>query len=139
MPFDVTAACSRGPVSAKSMSSLAGANPLYQGVEACDLQAIGEYIRMPLQNHYYTKVVLSDKAPVDDSLSSHEIQLILGSPTKLAESALVEFATEFTRHMRMNQGWSTEHVHVEPIESGELPPLGEPTRTEGELKVWIVE
>jgi len=102
-------------------------------------QAIGEYKTMPLQNHYYTKVVLSDKTPVDDSLSSREIQLILGSPTKTAESDLVEFATEFTRHMRMNQGWNTEHVHVEPIQFGELPPLGEPTHTEGELKVWIVE
>ena len=94
---------------------------------------------MPLQDHYYTKVVLSDKAPVDDSLSSREIQLILGSPKKIAESELVDFATEFTRHIRMNQGWSTEHVHVEPIEFGELPSLGEPTHTEGELKAWIVE
>ena len=94
---------------------------------------------MPLQNDYYAKVVLSDKSPVDDSLSSREIQLILGNPTKLAESDVVEFATEFTRHMRMNQGWGTEHVHVEPIEFGELPSLGEPTHTEGELKVWVVE
>ena len=119
------------------MSSLAGTNPLYQGAEACDLQAIGEYMRMPLPSHYYTKVVLSDKAPVDDSLSSHEIQLILGSPTKLAESALVEFATEFTRQMRMNQEWSTEHTHVEPVEFGELPPLGEPTHTEGDLRLGL--
>jgi hypothetical protein len=94
---------------------------------------------MPLQNDHYTKVVLSDKAPVDDSLSSREIQLILGSPTKIAEATLVKFATEFTRHIRVNQGWSTEHVDVEPIAFEELPSLGEPTHTEGELKVWIVE
>lgn len=94
---------------------------------------------MPSENHHYTKVVLNDNMPVDDSLSGREIQLIIGSPSKMAEPALVEFATEFTRHIRMNQGWSTVHVIVEPIEFQELPALGQPTHTEGDRNTWIVE
>jgi hypothetical protein len=94
---------------------------------------------MPSENHYYSKIILNDNVPAEDSLSGREIQLIVGSPTKLGESALVEFASEFTRHARMNQGWSTVQVTVEPIELQELPPLGPPTHTEGDLSAWIVE
>jgi len=71
---------------------------------------------MPAENYCYTKVVLNDNMPVDDSLSGREIQLIVGSPSKMAESTLVEFASQFTRDMRTKQGWSTVHVIVEPIE-----------------------
>jgi hypothetical protein len=101
--------------------------------------AIAEYRRMPSENHHYTKVVLNDNMPADDSLSGREIQLIIGSPSKMAEPALVEFATEFTRHIRMTQGWSTVHVIVEPIEFQELPALGQPAHTEGDRNTWIVE
>ena len=75
--------------------------------------------------------------PADDSLSGREIQLIVGSPSKMAESALVEFASQFTRDMRTNQGWSTVHVIVEPIELQK--PLGNPTHTKGDMNAWIVE
>jgi hypothetical protein len=107
-------------------------------VSTCDHPAVGEYRRMPLENHYY-KVVLNENMPVDDSLSGREIQVIVGSPAKLAESTLVDFATEFTKHIRMNQGWRTLQVNVEPMEFQELPPLGKPTHTEGDLNAWMVE
>ena len=94
---------------------------------------------MPSENHYYSKVILNDNAAADDSLSGREIQVIVGSPTKMAESALIEFASDITRHTRMNQGWSTVQTTVEPIEEQELPPLGAPTHTEGDVKAWIVE
>ena len=94
---------------------------------------------MPSENQHYSKIILNDNMPADDSLSGREIQLMVGSPTKMAESALIEFATEFTRHTRMSQGWSTVHETVEPIDLQELPPLGAPTHTEGDVKVWIVE
>jgi hypothetical protein len=94
---------------------------------------------MPSENHHYSKIILNDNVPVEDSLTGREIQLIVGSPSKLTESSLVEFASEFTRHIRMNQGWSTVHVTVEPIEHQELPTLGTPTHTEGDLNAWIVE
>jgi hypothetical protein len=94
---------------------------------------------MPSENHYYSKIILNDNIPVDDSLAAREIQVIVGSPTKMAESALIEFASEITRHTRMNQGWSTVQTTVESIEQQDLPPLGAPTHTEGDVKAWIVE
>jgi hypothetical protein len=110
-----------------------------QGSRLVITRTTADDCKMPSENHYYAKVVLNDNMPADDSLSGREIQLIVGSPSKLAESALVEFATEFTRHIRMNQGWSTVHVMVEPIDFQELPVLGQPTHTEGDQKTWIVE
>jgi hypothetical protein len=94
---------------------------------------------MPSENHYYSQIILNDNMPADDSISGREIQLIVGSPAKMEDSALVEFASDFTRHMRMNQGWKTVHATVEPIEVQQLPPLGSPTHTQGDLNAWIVE
>ena len=94
---------------------------------------------MPPENYCYAKVVLNTNMPVDDSLSAREIQLIVGSPSKIADAALIEFASEFTKLRRMNQGWSTVQAVVEPMEFQELPPLGDPSHTEGELSAWIVE
>jgi hypothetical protein len=94
---------------------------------------------MPPENHYYVKVLLNENMPVGDSLSGREIQLIVGSPSKIAEATLNEFASEFTRHTRMNQGWTTLQVIVEPMEYQELPPLGKPTHSEEGLTAWIIE
>jgi hypothetical protein len=94
---------------------------------------------MPSENHYYSKIILNDNSPAEDSLSGREVQLIVGSPEKVEESALVEFASEFTKHVRTNQGWSTVHVTVEPIAIEDLPVLGAPSHTEGDMKAWIVE
>ena len=48
-------------------------------------------------------------------------------------------ASSLTRPARVNQGWTTLHVIVEPLGTAELPPLGEPTHTEGELVAWIIQ
>jgi hypothetical protein len=98
-----------------------------------------ENASMPPENFNYAKVVLNDNMPVDDSLSAREIQLIVGSPSKIADSDLIEFASEFTRHMRMSPDWGTVHAVVQPIGFQELPPLGEPSHTEGDIRAWIVE
>jgi hypothetical protein len=94
---------------------------------------------MPSENHSYAKILLNDNLPADDSVSGHEIQLIIGSPSKMDESALVEFALEFTKHMRVSRGWKTVQVVVEPMTFQELPPLGKPTHTEADRSTWIVE
>ena len=87
----------------------------------------------------YHKLVLSDQAPADESLSGHrEIQVIVRTPSRVKEQRLIDLATSLTRPARMNQGWSTVHVVVEPLAAAELPPLGEPTHTEGDLAAWIV-
>jgi hypothetical protein len=70
---------------------------------------------MPSEDQYYAKILLNDNLPVDDSVSGHEIQLIIGSLSKMEKSALVEFALEFTKRMRVSQCWNTVHVVVEPM------------------------
>src|SRR5260370_7211834 len=87
----------------------------------------------------YQKVILSDQAPTDESLSGHrEIQVVVRSPSKVTERKLIDVASSLTRPARVNQGWTTLHVIVEPLGTSELPPLGEPTHTEGELVAWII-
>jgi hypothetical protein len=88
----------------------------------------------------YQKVILSDQAPVDDSSSGHrEIQVVVRSPAKVEERKLIDVTSSLTRHARMNQGWTTLHAIVEPLDAAELPPLGEPTHTEGDLVAWIIQ
>jgi hypothetical protein len=87
----------------------------------------------------YQKVILSDQA-TDESLSGHrEIQVVVRSPSKVTERKLIGVASSLTRPARVNQGWTTLHVIVEPLDTAELPPLGEPTHTEGELVAWITQ
>jgi hypothetical protein len=88
----------------------------------------------------YHKLILSDQAPADESLSGHrEIQVVVRAPSQVAERRLIDLATSLTRPARMHQGWSTLHVVVDPLDEAELPPLGEPTHTEGDLAAWIVD
>jgi hypothetical protein len=83
---------------------------------------------MPPENNYYNEVILNDPTlTVDNPVSGHEIQVIVGSPSKVAKGTLIEFAKELTEHIRGNQRWSGVHVTVEPIELQDLPPLGEPS------------
>ena len=86
----------------------------------------------------YQKVILSDQAPT--ALSGHrEIQVVVRSPSKVTERKLIDVVSSLTRPARVNQGWITLHVIVEPLDTAELPPLGEPTHTEGELVAWIIQ
>src|SRR6266576_4440072 len=89
---------------------------------------------MPPKNNYYNEVILNDPTlTVDNPVSGHEIQVIVGSPSKVAKGTLIEFAKELTEHIRGNQRWTGVHVTVEPIELQDLPPLGEPRHIEGDL------
>jgi hypothetical protein len=109
-------------------------------------------MRITAENQYYTEVSfhgvvrltrfpgagLSQAATVVNPVAGHEIVVIVGSPSKVAKAALIEFATKLTEHTRVNQGWRGVHVIVEPMEFRGLPPLGEPTHVEGDLTAWIV-
>jgi hypothetical protein len=92
------------------------------------------------KNNYYNEVILNDPTLTEGNpVSGHEIQVIVGSPSKVAKGTLIEFAKELTEHIRGNQRWSGVHVTVEPIELQDLPPLGEPRHIEGDLTAWILE
>ena len=94
---------------------------------------------MPPENNYYSEVILNDPTlTVTNPVEGHEIQIIIGSPSKVAKGTLIDFAKKLTEHTRVNQGWSGVHVIVEPMEFRELPPLGEPRHVEGDLTAWIV-
>ena len=110
-------------------------------------------MRITAENEYYTEVSfhgvvrltrfpgagLSQATTVVNPVSGHEIQVIVGSPSKVAKGTLVEFAKELTEHIRGNQRWSGVHVTVEPIELQDLPPLGEPRHIEGDLTAWVLD
>ena len=95
---------------------------------------------MQPENNYYNEVILSDPTlTLDNPVAGHEIQIIVGSPSKVAKGKLIDFAKKLTEHTRVNQGWSGVHVTVEPIELQDLPPLGEPRHIEGDFTAWILE
>jgi len=94
---------------------------------------------MPPENNYYSEVILNDPTlTVNNPVAGHEIQIIIGSPSKVAKGTLIDLAKKLTEHTRVNQRWSGVHATVEPMEFRELPPLGEPTHTEGDLNAWIL-
>jgi hypothetical protein len=110
-------------------------------------------MRISPENEYYSEVSfhgvarltrfpgagLSQTATVDNPVSGHEIQVIVGSPSKVAKGTLIEFATKLTQHTRVSQRWCGAHVIVEPMKFRELPPLGQPRHVEGDLTAWILE
>ena len=52
---------------------------------------------MPSENNYYNEVILSDPTlTVDNPVAGHEIQVIVGSPSKVAKGTIIEFAKELT-------------------------------------------
>ena len=112
--------------------------PSHSG-QTCKLSLISHYFRMPPENNYYSEVILNDPTlTVNNPVEGHEIQIIIGSASKAAKGTLIDFAKKLTEHTRVNQGWSGVHVIVEPMEFRELPALGEPTYTEGDLNAWIL-
>jgi hypothetical protein len=109
-------------------------------------------MRITPENEYYHEVSLhgvvrltpvpgaglSQATTVDNPVSGHEIQVIVGSPSKVTKGTLIEFARKLTEHIRVSQGWRGVHVIVEAREFRELPPLGEPRHIQGNLTAWIV-
>ncbi|MBV8898720.1 MAG: hypothetical protein JOY92_01235 [Verrucomicrobia bacterium] len=71
--------------------------------------------------------------------SGREIQVIVGSPSKVADATVVQFAKELTKPLRLGRGWRDVNATVQPLQSHDLPPLGIPSHTEGNLAAWIVE
>jgi hypothetical protein len=110
--------------------------------------------KMPSENLHYFEVILDDQssaARVGDlarrdpwsalkkAHSGREIHVIVGSPSKPAKATVAQFAKELTSHLRLGQDWRSLNVTVQQLESGELPPLGTPAHTDGDLTAWIVD
>jgi len=52
---------------------------------------------------------------------------------------VIKFAKNLTKHIRVSRGWSAVSATVQSMEIRELPRLGTPQQTKGELTAWIVE
>ena len=106
---------------------------------------------MPSENHYYNLVTLNDQlfaagfAGMRASLLARkspaglEIKVVVASPSKVSDSAVIKFAKKLTKHIRVSRGWSAVRATVQSMEVRELPPLGTPQQTKGNLTAWIVE
>ena len=58
---------------------------------------------MPPENNYYNEVILNDPTlTVNNPVEGHEIQIIIGSPSKVAKGTLIDFAKKLTEHTRVN-------------------------------------
>ena len=85
---------------------------------------------MPSENHYYNLVTLNDQlfaagfAGMRASLLARkspaglEIKVVVASPSKVSDSAVIKFAKKLTKHIRVSRGWSavraTVPVHGNP-------------------------
>jgi len=78
--------------------------------------------------------LLARKSP-----EGREIKVVVASPSKVSNSAVINFAKKLTKHMRISRGWSAVSASVQSMAIGELPPLGTPQQTKGNLTAWIVE
>jgi hypothetical protein len=79
---------------------------------------------MPPENNYYNEVILNDPTlTVNKPVAGHEIQIIIGSPSKVAKGTLIIFS-KLTEHTRVNQGWSGVHAIVESNGSSIFQPFG---------------
>ena len=113
--------------------------------------AIQRNLRMSPENYCYKRVILKDylfatgmvgicaSLLIEKSHSGREIQVIVGSPVRLTEGPVARVAKELTKSFRLRGGWGITTVHVKPIKFPELPPLGEPQYTKGEVIAWIAE
>jgi hypothetical protein len=76
---------------------------------------------------------------VRKSPSGHEIKVVVATPSNFPEGKAIKFAKKATKHIRVSRGWSAVSASVQPLGIRELPPLGTPQQTEGNLTAWIVE
>ena len=103
------------------------------------------------ENHDYSMVTLNDRLFTGfagvmrasmitrRSLSSREIKVVVASPSNVTEGKVIKFAEKVTKHIRVSRGWSFLNASVQSMGIRELPPLGTPQQTKGNLTAWLVE
>ncbi|HEX3445421.1 MAG TPA: hypothetical protein VHS80_11945 [Chthoniobacterales bacterium] len=78
--------------------------------------------------------LLAKKSP-----AGREIKVIVASPSKISADAMSKFAKKLTKHLRASRGWSAVSASVHSMQIAELPPLGTPQQSKGNLTAWIAE
>jgi hypothetical protein len=106
---------------------------------------------MSSSGQFFTLVTLSDRVVPGfagimrasmisgESLSGREIKVVVGSPSHVSEGKAISFAKKATKHIRIGRRWSFVNASVEPVQPSQLPQLGTPQQTKGDLTAWVVE
>jgi hypothetical protein len=90
----------------------------------------------------YKKVVFKeDRVPKGRSLAViiEILQTAKRNRTEVSDLAVIEFAYKLVENRIMNEEWGHCEKSAKSISFRSLPPLGEPTRKEGDLIAWVVE
>jgi hypothetical protein len=98
--------------------------------------------RMPDKDSQYKKVVFKeDRVPKGRSLAViiEILQTAKRNRTDVSDLAIIEFAYKLVENRIMNEEWGHCEKSAKSISFHSLPPLGEPTRKEGDLIAWVVE
>jgi hypothetical protein len=98
--------------------------------------------RMPDKDSQYKKVVFKeDRVPKGRSLAViiEILQTAKRNRTDVSDLAMIEFAYKLLENRIMNEEWGHCDKSAKSISFRSLPPLGEPTRKEGDLIAWVVE
>jgi len=93
---------------------------------------------MPNKDSQFKKVVFKeDRDPKGRSLAV--IILQTAKRTDVSDLAIAEFAYKLVENRIMSEAWGHCDKSAKSISVRSLPPLGEPTRKEGDLIAWVVE
>jgi hypothetical protein len=98
--------------------------------------------RMPDKDSQYKKVVFKeDRVPKGRSLAViiEILQTAKRNRTDVSDLAIIDFAYKLVENRIMNEEWGHCEKSAKSISFRSLPPLGEPTRKEGDLIAWVVE
>ncbi len=103
------------------------------------------------RSHFYSLVTLNDRLfpgfagimrasmLARESRLGGEIKVVVARPSNVGEGKVIRFAKRVTKHIRVSRGWSFVSASVQSRGIRELPPLGTPQQTEGNLTAWIVD
>ena len=97
---------------------------------------------MPNKDSQFKKVVFKeDRVPKGRSLGViiEILQTAKSNRTDVKDSAIIEFAYKLVENRIMSEAWGHCDKSAKSISVRSLPPLGEPTRKEGDLIAWVVE
>jgi hypothetical protein len=96
------------------------------------------------ENQYYSLVTLNDNLfatgfagmraslLVRKSPAGREIKVVVASPSKVSEGAVIKFAKKLTKHIRVSRGWSAVSATIQPMEIRELPPTRDTPANQGQ-------
>jgi hypothetical protein len=106
---------------------------------------------MSSSSQFYRLITLSDRVVpgfagimrasmiTGESLASRELKVIIASQSQVSKGKAINFAKKVTKYIRVNRRWSFVNASVEPMPPSQLPALGHPHQTKGQLTAWVVE